>query len=257
MDRHDASGLPDAPSTTRSRSGRGWAMSTAWARPSGASASGAGLPGRLRPGGAVCDTRARYLRADRGSVLGQLVTVHASVRQGAAHTVQPAADDLAPTLREFWADRDVSGLVLVLSGIATLAARSIIASLMGYEVGGAAPAADRRDRAAPRRRCGPRTTSRMVDPDTADPGPPGGDRGAAAPGRATRRWNGAGAHRRAAEVRPGRARRRPERRTMAGVHAPDRPPAARSATAVSGSSTSTPAPAKPPRRTSSPTIPPT
>ncbi len=54
-----------------------------------------------------------------------------------AHNVQAAAADLAPTLREFWAGRDVSGVVLVLSGLSTLLLIDH-READGYAVGGAA-----------------------------------------------------------------------------------------------------------------------
>ena len=54
-----------------------------------------------------------------------------------AHDVEGAARDLAPALREFWAGRDVSGVALVMSGLAVLL---LITGreAEGYEVGGAA-----------------------------------------------------------------------------------------------------------------------
>jgi tetratricopeptide (TPR) repeat protein len=54
-----------------------------------------------------------------------------------AHDVEGAARDLAPTLREFWAGRDLSGLALVLSGLATVLLMQG-REVEGYEIGGAA-----------------------------------------------------------------------------------------------------------------------
>ena len=84
-----------------------------------------------------------------------------------AHNVQAAAGDLAPTLREFWAGRDVSGLVLVLSGIATLLLIDH-RETDGYEVGGAA----RRliaETGLHLATLWPSSEVPMVDPETASP----------------------------------------------------------------------------------------
>ena len=71
--------------------------------------------GRARRGGG--DPRARDLRAARRPVLGQLVEVHARLRPASCRATSGlAAIDLVPTLREFWASRDLSGVALTISG---------------------------------------------------------------------------------------------------------------------------------------------
>ena len=210
-------------STRRSRSGPGSATSRAWARPCGASASTTPI--------AATSTTPRTRRRVRSRSSSA-----SAIRSGSAGRGSRAPSDgrwpatirrrgdatSAPTLREFWAANDLSGLVLVMSATSTLL---LMATSHGRRL------RDRRrrragcrgDRAATWRRCGRcrghpdgRPRHRRI-PSSGRPLAEG------ARGRATRPWSGRIAF--AASLAQ-EAPTPPERRTMAGVHAPDRLPAA-------------------------------
>jgi tetratricopeptide (TPR) repeat protein len=81
--------------------------------------------------------------------------------------IQAGADDLVPTLQEFWLARDVSGLALVLAGVSTLLLMGG-REVDGYEVGGAV----RRlvsETGVHLAVLWPTTEIPWADPDTADP----------------------------------------------------------------------------------------
>ena len=233
-------------STRRSRSGRGWATSTAWARPCGASASGTATGGDFVQAEAVL--RPGRSRSSSGSAIrsGSAGRGSRARSRGCWHaTCRPPRDDLAPTLREFWAGRDVSGLVLVLSA----ASRTLLLdrpSRRRWRTRSAAPRSRLvgRDRAAPRRRSWPSGGH----PDRSTPTRP--IRSCGPPFERGRAWSRdeAGGARWSridalAEAAQEVLRRRPERRTMAGVHAPDRLPAARARCPAPAHRRSTPRPA--------------
>ena len=135
--------------------------------------------------------------------------------------IRLAAIDLVPTLREFWASRDLSGVTLVISATSTMllmagrevdgyrlagAERRLVAET-GLHLASARPdPRDARGRSGhdATRACGPR--SRRVPPGPAT-------RRSSTPSRSGNPWQ---------RRRP----RRPRRRRMADVHAPDRPAAA-------------------------------
>ena len=176
---------------------------------------------RLRPRRGRGDPGARDLRADRRPVLGQLVEVHARVRAGhGAATCRAPRATSGPTLREFWASRDLSG-----PGARPVGALDACSCSSTVATSTATRWAAPRAAWSPRPACTSRPRGRateipIVDPDTADPELARRlSRGSAwSRDEAVERALGADA----AEI----ARRRPrppERRTMAGVHAPERP----------------------------------
>ena len=84
-----------------------------------------------------------------------------------ARDLPGAARDLGPTLREFWASRDLSGLVLVLSATSSMLLL-VDRPVDGYEVGGAASRLVA-ETGLHLVNLWPSDDIPIVDPDTADP----------------------------------------------------------------------------------------
>ena len=104
--------------TRRWRSGRGSATKWAWARPCGASASGTRYRGDFARRRGCGDAGDRDLRADRRSVLGQLVEVHACVRAGhGAATCRAPRATSGPRCASSGRAATFPGLALVLSAV--------------------------------------------------------------------------------------------------------------------------------------------
>ena len=174
---------------------------------------------RLRPRRGRGDARDRDLRADRRSVLGQLVEVHAC-RSGGCMAPRPAGRRARPRAhasRVLGKPRPFGPGARPVGDIEHAAARRPSRRrLRGGRRrepprGGDGPAPRRpvAERGHPHRRPRHRRSRAPQPPSRAD-----------AHGRATRRWSARSA---TPPRSPRRRPRPPERRTMAGVHAPDRP----------------------------------